>query len=187
MEASTIIFMIAFAYLVGSIPSAIIVTRLMGLPDPRTLGSGNPGATNVLRTGSRVAAALTLLGDLLKGLVPVLIARALQLDLSIICTVAFAAFFGHLYPIFLGFKGGKGVATTLGVLLGVHYPLAVIWTTVWLLVAKLFKFSSLAALIATSLLLPTAWYLALPQPMLWLVGTIALFVIWRHRSNIAAL
>ncbi len=116
------LLLIAAGYLLGSLSSAIIICRLLGLPDPRGQGSGNPGATNVLRIGGKKAAAATLIGDMLKGLIPVLIAKLLGASLAIQALVAIAAFLGHLYPLFFGFKGGKGVATALGVLLGIHWP-----------------------------------------------------------------
>ena len=122
---------ILIAYLVGSIPSAVIISRIMSLPDPRSLGSGNPGATNVLRTGNKKAAAMTLAGDLLKGLIPILIGHWLGFDTAVLCLMGMAAIIGHMYPIFLGFKGGKGVATTLGVLLGINWLLAIGWICIF--------------------------------------------------------
>lgn len=175
---------IFIAYLLGSISSAVIVARLMSLPDPRSLGSGNPGATNVLRTGNKKAAVITLLGDLLKGLLPVLLARWLYFEPLALCAVGLAAIIGHMYPVFLGFKGGKGVATTLGVLLGISWPLAVGWVIIWLSVAKISGYSSLAALIATMILPLAAWLLNYPQAIVLLTIAISLLIVWRHRGNI---
>jgi len=114
------LLLIAGSYIIGSISSAVLVSRSMGLADPRTVGSGNPGATNVLRSGNKKAAALTLLGDLAKGLLPLLVARQLNVGTELLCAMALAAIIGHMYPLFLKFKGGKGVATTLGAVLGVQ-------------------------------------------------------------------
>lgn len=174
-------------YLFGSISTAIIVCKLMGLPDPRSIGSRNPGATNVARIGGKRAAALTLAGDLLKGLIPVLIARALQADAVVLAGTALAAFLGHLYPLFFGFQGGKGVATALGVVYGLYWPIGLLTTAVWLAMALLFRYSSLAALTAT-LVMPAWFYWLLPQPPIiiaMVILTVLLF--WRHRSNIANL
>jgi glycerol-3-phosphate acyltransferase PlsY len=178
------LLLIAAGYLMGSVSSAIIICRLLGLPDPRSQGSGNPGATNVLRVGGKKAAAATLAGDMLKGLIPVLIARALQADIAVQSGVAVAAFLGHLYPVFFGFKGGKGVATALGVLLGLHWPVGLMTIATWLVVAYVFKISSLAALIAILLTPFYIWWL-IPEPtllaaMLFMAG----LLFWRHRSNI---
>lgn len=180
---SDLILIIA-AYLLGSISSAIIICRLMGLPDPRSQGSRNPGATNVLRLGGKKAAAFTLLGDMLKGLIPVATARILGADDLALGAVALAAVVGHLYPIFFGFQGGKGVATLLGVLLGMSWWLGLVWAISWLSVTALFRISSLSALVATSLT-PLYCYWLLGSP--WLFAStvlLAVLVIWRHRSNI---
>jgi glycerol-3-phosphate acyltransferase PlsY len=141
-------FIFITSYLAGSLSSAIIVCRITGLPDPRTQGSGNPGATNVLRFGSKRIAAIVLLSDGLKGAIPVLFASYQGLTLFEICLVAFFAFLGHVYPVFFHFKGGKGVATYLGALIAVNYLAGLIFSLVWLLVAKVLKISSLSALIA---------------------------------------
>ncbi|MDH3979531.1 MAG: glycerol-3-phosphate 1-O-acyltransferase PlsY [Gammaproteobacteria bacterium] len=174
-------------YLFGSISTAILVCRLMGLPDPRTEGSRNPGATNVARIGGKKAAALTLFGDMLKGLVPVLIAHILHADVTILAGTALAAFLGHLYPVFFGFQGGKGVATALGVAFGLHWPVGLLTAGTWLLMAVLFRYSSLAALTA-SLAIPAGFAWLWPEPVL--VGAMCIMVVflyWRHRSNIANL
>lgn len=148
----TLAILIVFAYLLGSISTAIITAKAMGLPDPRTAGSNNPGATNVLRIGGKKAAAITLLGDVLKGLIPVLIGRyVFKLDDSQLIWVGLAAFIGHLYPLYYGFKGGKGVATAIGVFLGLNPWAGLAFIATWLIMAKGFKISSLAALIATAL------------------------------------
>lgn len=171
-------------YLFGSISTAIIVCSLMGLPDPRTQGSRNPGATNVARLGGKKAAGLTLAGDLLKGLIPVLIAHVLQTGPVILAATALAAFLGHLYPVFFGFQGGKGVATALGVIFGLHWPVGLLTTATWLGMALVFRYSSLAALVAI-LLTPAYFLWLLPEPVI--VGAmcgLTVLLFWRHRSNI---
>lgn len=176
--------LIALAYALGSVSTAIIVCRLLGLPDPRTEGSKNPGATNVLRLGGKKAAAATLAGDFLKGLLPVLVARLFTAEPTILALVAMAAFLGHLYPIFFGFRGGKGVATALGVLLGLTWPVALAALATWLVMAKVFKISSLSALTAAALAPLYALWLS-PQPaFVGMLTAMALLLIWRHRSNI---
>ena len=179
--------LIPFAYLLGSISTAIIICRLMGLPDPRTLGSNNPGATNVLRIGGKKAAALTLLGDFLKGLIPVIIAQLLGAGAELLAMVGFAAFIGHLYPVFFGFRGGKGVATAFGVILGLSWSVALVAIGIWLLVAKVFKISSLAALIAATMTPAAGWYLGMPESQIYMFVALSLLLIWRHRSNIQKL
>jgi len=174
-------------YLFGSISTAIIVCKLMALPDPRTTGSRNPGTTNVARIGGKKAAALTLAGDLLKGLVPVLIAHALHADATVLAGTALAAFLGHLYPIFFGFQGGKGVATALGVVYGLYWPVGLLTTAVWLAMALVFRISSLAALTAM-LVMPAGFYWLQPQaPIIVAMVILTLLLFWRHRSNIANL
>ncbi|GMQ87010.1 MAG: glycerol-3-phosphate 1-O-acyltransferase PlsY [Gammaproteobacteria bacterium] len=178
------LFLIALGYLFGSLSSAIIICRLLGLPDPRSQGSGNPGATNVLRIGGKKAAAATLLGDMLKGLIPVLITRLLGADLAIQASVAVAAFLGHLYPLFFGFKGGKGVATALGVLLGIHWPVGLLTIATWLVIARAFKISSLAALLAILVTPLYIWWLIPNESLLIAMLFIGTLLFWRHRSNI---
>lgn len=179
---------VAAAYLIGSLSFAVIVSKLSGMDDPRTYGSGNPGATNVLRSGRKKAAALTLLGDALKGTAAVLLAKALWVPLALstptIALSALAALIGHMWPLFFGFKGGKGVATALGVLLALSWPTALVCAAVWLVVAFGFRVSSLAALAAT-LFSPVAALLFMPYPS-WTAATaaIAVLVLWRHKSNI---
>ncbi len=174
-------------YLFGSISTAIIVCRLMGLPDPRTAGSRNPGATNVARLGGKKAAALTLLGDMLKGLLPVLFAQFLQTSPVILAATALAAFLGHLYPLFFGFQGGKGVATAFGVIYGLSWPAGLLTTATWLAMAVMFRYSSLAALVA--MLLMPFWFLWLmPEPAVIAAMTVlTVLLYWRHRSNISNL
>lgn len=170
------------AYLLGSLSFAILLSRLSGRPDPRACGSGNPGATNMLRIAGKRLAALTLLGDLCKGLLPVLIAQYAGLGVWQQAWIGLAAVLGHLYPLYFHFRGGKGVATAAGVLLGIYPPAALPAIAAWLLVVWLTRTSSLAALIATPLCLPLlAW--RQPEallPMLLLYGVI----VWRHRSNL---
>jgi glycerol-3-phosphate acyltransferase PlsY len=174
-------------YLVGSVSSAIIVCKLMGLADPRTSGSNNPGASNVLRIGGKKAAAVTLAGDVLKGLLPVMVARFLTSDPIVISATAGAAFIGHLHPVFFGFKGGKGVATALGVYIGLSWILTLALLGIWLLMALLFRYSSLAALTAAALapVLVTGLLPGIPYLLLTLIVAILLF--WRHRENISRL
>ena len=179
--------MIPAGYLFGSISTAIIVCKLMGLPDPRTGGSGNPGATNVARLGGKKAAALTLIGDMLKGLIPVLIAHALQAGPTILAGTALAAFVGHLYPVFFGFRGGKGVATALGVIYGLYWPVGLLTTAIWLGMALLFRYSSLAALTAILLTPPGFMWLWPEPPVIVAMAIMTVILYWRHRSNISNL
>jgi glycerol-3-phosphate acyltransferase PlsY len=175
---------VVLGYLAGSISTAILVCRAMGLPDPRSEGSRNPGATNVLRFGGRKAAAITLAGDFLKGLLPVLLARWADLDQTGLALTALAAFLGHLYPVFFGFEGGKGVATAFGVILGLAWPVALAALATWLFMAFVVRVSSLAALTAAALTPLFAWGFGLPGiPFAALLGMVGLLV-WRHRSNI---
>ncbi|MBI3771882.1 MAG: glycerol-3-phosphate 1-O-acyltransferase PlsY [Gammaproteobacteria bacterium] len=176
-----------FAYLLGSISTGVIVSKLMNLPDPRHEGSGNPGATNVLRLGGKKAAAITLAGDMLKGLIPVLIARALGAEDHILAAIGLAAFLGHLYPVFFGFHGGKGVATALGVLLGISWPVALAVIGTWLLMAKLFKISSLSAITAAVMAPVFMWRLEDSAVFMTLALVLSTLLIWRHRGNIKRL
>ncbi len=179
---STDLLLIAAAYLLGSVSSAILVGRLLGLGDPRAQGSGNPGATNMLRTGNRLAAGLTLSGDLLKGYLPVYLASQLQLSSVSIGLIGMAAVLGHLFPLFFQFRGGKGVATTLGVCLGFSLPLGLLQISCWLLTLALFRISSVAALV-TALLTPLLCYW-LVADLLWITSLICLLVVYRHRRNL---
>ncbi len=175
------------AYLLGSIATAVVVSRLFGLPDPRTIGSGNPGATNVLRTGNKLAALATLIGDLLKGLIPVVIARALDASELVIALTALAAFIGHIFPVFFQFKGGKGVATALGVLLGLSPWLGLGTLAVWLAMAFGLRYSSLAALTAALSAPLIAWLLHLGDMILLAIAIMSALLIWRHVGNIQRL
>jgi glycerol-3-phosphate acyltransferase PlsY len=185
MRAMIINFLLILGgYLFGSISTAILTCRLMGLPDPRTQGSRNPGATNVLRMGGKKAALLTLSGDMIKGVAPVLIAQALHASPLIQSAAALAAFLGHLYPVFFRFQGGKGVATALGVTFGLYWPVGLSVAGIWLLMAFLFRISSLSALTAM-LLAPLCFWLLCPEPAfigVMIIITVILF--WRHRTNI---
>jgi len=175
------------AYLIGSVSSAIIICKIMCLPDPRDSGSGNPGATNVLRIGGKKAAIIALIGDALKGYIPVKIAILLGIfDFYTIALVAVAAFVGHLYPIFFKFKGGKGVATCLGALIALNLVLSLVVLGVWILVFALLRFSSLAALTAVAVGLIYGWHL-MPHAYYIAFAVMGLTLYWRHRSNIERL
>jgi len=175
------------AYLIGSISSAIIICRLMGLPDPREQGSGNPGATNVMRIGGKKAAAITLLGDSLKGFIPVYVANVLGLPAELVAATGLAAFIGHLYPVFFGFKGGKGVATSVGVLLGFFWALGLAFMATWFLVYKLGKISSLSALVASTLSPIFAWFIVGDEAIVAASAVMTVFLLWRHKDNIKRL
>ncbi|QWD78259.1 glycerol-3-phosphate 1-O-acyltransferase PlsY [Polynucleobacter sp. MWH-Svant-W18] len=186
------ILLIPIAYVIGSISFAVVVSKCMRLPDPHTYGSGNPGATNVLRTGNKLAAVLTLMGDALKGYFAVMLARVLLGDQSltstlsswILCGVVLAVFLGHLFPIFHGFKGGKGVATACGILFGVNVILGLATLGTWIIVAVFMRYSSLAAL-AAAIFGPIYFvFLFGFQPMGIALLVVCLLLIWRHRSNI---
>ncbi|HYG44785.1 MAG TPA: glycerol-3-phosphate 1-O-acyltransferase PlsY [Bordetella sp.] len=186
--------LIALSYLIGSIPFAVVVSKLMGLQDPRSYGSKNPGATNVLRTGNKTAAALTLLGDAAKGWFALWLAQALAPGLSwtTFALAALAAFLGHLYPVFLRFKGGKGVATALGILLAIHPGLALATVATWIIIAVFSRYSSLASLVA-AFFAPVyylfgsglAWYAQAPVAMA--LAIIGALLFYRHRANISRL
>lgn len=171
-------------YLLGSVSAAIITCRLMALPDPRTTGSNNPGATNVLRVGGKKAAAATLAGDMLKGLFAVLLARALSDDTSVIAAAGFGAFLGHLYPIFFNFKGGKGVATALGALFGYSWIVGLLAVASWLAVSLTFRISSLAALATFAAAPVYIWLVTGDQAMLSTSTAMSVLLFWRHRENI---
>ncbi len=176
--------LIIFAYLIGSISMAIIICKALDLPDPRTQGSNNPGATNVLRIGGKKAAAATLVGDGLKGFIPVAIGQYLGLETQALALIALGAFLGHVYPIFFGFKGGKGVATFIGSLLALNYFVGLAFVVTWLFVAKVLKISSLSALIAT-LLTPLYFYLIVGDiETTFIVGVLCLWIFYTHKSNI---
>ncbi|HHK74811.1 MAG TPA: glycerol-3-phosphate 1-O-acyltransferase [Rhizobiales bacterium] len=179
--------LVLLAYLMGSLSSAIIMCRLFSLPDPRSQGSGNPGATNVLRFGGKKIAIMVLTGDILKGLIPVLVATYAGLAPAGIALVGVAAFLGHLYPIFFGFQGGKGVATALGVLLGMSWLLGLAMIAVWLVMAVIFRISSLSAITA-AICAPLFTWLLVPDPLsMASVTVMAAFLLIRHKSNISNL
>lgn len=182
------IILVLFGYLLGSVNSAIIVCALMGLPDPRSEGSGNPGATNVLRVGGKKAAFITLAGDLLKGAIPVVAAWLANVPVMVVALTGVAAFLGHLYPLYYRFRGGKGVATMMGVLYAYSFLAGLATAATWIVMARVFRISSLSALIATLLAPVYVWLIAGPVPELILATaymTVMLF--WRHRANIQRL
>jgi glycerol-3-phosphate acyltransferase PlsY len=174
-------------YLAGSIPFAVLVSRIMQLPDPRTYGSGNIGATNVLRSGNHVAAVLTLVGDSMKGGVAVLVAQRLGVPVEMLALVGVAAFLGHVFPVWLRFKGGKGVATAGGVLIAFDWRLGVATLGVWLAVAIITRYSSLAAIVAAVAAPFLAWWLLGSGPILWAVVAMGVVLVARHRANIGKL
>ncbi|MFM8151874.1 MAG: glycerol-3-phosphate 1-O-acyltransferase PlsY [Polynucleobacter victoriensis] len=178
------------AYLIGSVSFAVVVSKAMRLPDPHSYGSGNPGATNVLRTGNKLAAILTLLGDAAKGYVAVVMARVLigvELDSWVLPAVAAAAFVGHLFPVFHGFKGGKGVATALGILLAIDWVLGLTTLSTWLIVAVFLRYSSLAALVSAVFAPIYFIFLFGVQPMAIAIAVMSALLIWRHKANIQKL
>jgi len=178
------ITLIIAAYLLGSISSAIIVCRLMGLPDPRTQGSNNPGATNVLRIGGKKPAAITLVGDCLKGFIPVVIANLIGVDTNTLAAVSMAAFLGHLYPVFFRFEGGKGVATALGVQFGLSWMIGGGVAAIWLFMAYVIKISSLSALVSMALAPLIVWLITGSTSLTIMSTIMTLLLFWRHRSNI---
>jgi acyl phosphate:glycerol-3-phosphate acyltransferase len=179
-----IVLALVFGYLLGSIPFGLLLTRAAGGPDIRSIGSGNIGATNVLRTGHKGLAAATLLCDALKGTVAVLMAAHFGADAALMAGLG--AFLGHLFPVWLRFKGGKGVATYIGVLLGLYWPAALAFCAIWFVVAAVFRFSSLAALIASAMTPLTLWLFGLPTVAA--VFTLLTLLLWiKHRENIARL
>ena len=179
------------AYLIGSISFAVVVSRFFGLPDPHTYGSGNPGATNVLRTGKRAAAVLTLTGDAAKGAVALWLAQQFAarsgVGESTLAAVALAVFLGHLFPLYFRFRGGKGVATAAGILLAMDWRIALTLLVVWVLVAVFSRYSSLAAVVAAALSPLAAFHFLGWGPMTWAVLVIAVLLVWRHRGNIERL
>lgn len=192
MNLTLDLLLIPIAYLIGSISFAVVVSKCMRLPDPYSYGSGNPGATNVLRTGNKLAAVLTLIGDALKGYLAVMLARLILGDESLtstfqswlLCGVVIAVFLGHLFPIFHDFKGGKGVATACGILFGINWILGVATLGTWIIVATFMRYSSLAAL-AAAVFGPIYFvFLFGFQPMGIALAAVCSLLIWRHRSNI---
>ncbi|QGM20921.1 glycerol-3-phosphate 1-O-acyltransferase PlsY [Spiribacter sp. 2438] len=179
--------LLILGYLAGSVSAGILVARALGLGDPREAGSGNPGATNVLRLGGRRAAAITLLVDALKGVIPVLIAHAAGLSVPWLAAVGLAAFIGHLYPVFFGFRGGKGVATGFGVLLAWSWPVGVAALLTWAVAAGLVRISSVGAL-ASFLLAPVYCLVLVDSPTLAAATAVmTALIVWRHRGNIQRL
>jgi glycerol-3-phosphate acyltransferase PlsY len=181
------IILLISAYLLGSISAAILLSRIMGFKDPRSEGSNNPGATNVLRIAGKKAAFLTLVGDCMKGLIPVMAARLLGFDPLIVALTAFAAFCGHCFPVFFAFRGGKGVATAIAATVAFNWIVGASLIAIWLLFARVFKISSLAAIIS---------FTALPGLVYWRVpdlgvatvfAALSIILIWRHRANIQRL
>ena len=195
MNLTLDLLLIPAAYLIGSISFAVVVSKCMRLPDPHSYGSGNPGATNVLRTGNKLAAVLTLLGDALKGYLAVMLGRMLLGDESLsatlnswlLCGVVVAVFLGHLFPVFHGFKGGKGVATACGILFGINWILGLATLGTWIIVVTFMRYSSLAALAAAAFAPIFSVFLFGFQPMVIALLVVCLLLIWRHRSNITNL
>ncbi len=184
---NTVIFILA-AYLIGSVSFAVVTSKVFGLPDPRTFGSKNPGATNVLRTGKKLAAAVTLLGDGAKGWLAVFLALRLApaygLDETVVGASAIAVFLGHAYPVFFGFHGGKGVATVLGILLALNPWLGLAAFATWLLAAYMWRISSLSALIAAVFTPLYGWLWLKSGVLVAAVAALSLLLMWRHKSNI---
>ena len=175
---------VALAYLIGSLSFAVLVSKAFGLPDPRSFGSGNPGATNVLRTGRKAAAVLTLLGDGAKGWLAVFLAQQFELPDTVIAASAIAVFIGHVYPVFFGFRGGKGVATALGVMLALNIWLGLSVLATWLLAAYMWRISSLSALIAATFAPFYAMLTLQTHVYIWAMLTLTLLILWRHKTNI---
>ena len=190
-EFVIVVLAVLAAYLLGSVPFAVVCSRIFGLADPRSYGSKNPGATNVLRSGNKAAAAMTLLGDMAKGWLAVFLAQAVGpkygFSDGLVGAVALAVFFGHLYPVFLGFKGGKGVATAAGVLLALDPALGLITLGVWLTIAFTLRYSSLAALVAAAAAPVTAFLFWGSGTLLLVVGIVAMVLIVKHWANLQRL
>ena len=180
------LLLVVLAYLLGSLSSAVVICRLFGLPDPRTEGSGNPGATNVLRLGGKKAAAMTLVGDMLKGLLPTVIAQFAGLPLAWVAAIGVAAVVGHIFPVFFGFRGGKGVATGLGTLLGTHWVTGLLAIAVWLATCLVFRISSLAALV-TFVAVPLLFVVNGRRSTAMVLAIMSVLLFWRHRENIKRL
>ena len=182
-----IILFSGLAYFIGSLSTAIITCKIMGIEDPRKTGSHNPGATNVLRHGGKKAAIITLLGDMLKGLIPVLIAIQLQIEPAGIALVGLFALLGHIFPVYYGFKGGKGVATYYGVILGMNWLVGLIALTIWLSVAVIVKISSLSALVSIFFTPFILWHFSQSVELTSAVALMSILVFWRHKQNIKSL
>ena len=176
-----------FAYLLGSVSSAIVIARLFGLTDPRQVGSGNPGATNILRYGGKKAAALTLAGDVLKGVIPVLVAHALGAAPLILALTLLAAFLGHVFPVFHGFKGGKGVATAAGALVALNGWVGLALISTWLVMAFTTRYSSLSAIVTTLASPLYVWWFTREPVLIAATAVMGVMLLWRHRSNIQKL
>jgi len=182
------LLIILFAYLVGSVSSGIIVSQIFNLPDPRTIGSKNPGATNVMRSGNKKAAIFTLLGDLLKAILVLAIAEYLGFNDLIIVCVALAVLIGHIYPIFYKFQGGKGVATAIGILIALNFKLALIVVSIWLLVFGIWRYSSLAAIVAAISAPIIAIFILRDQSLYCIAFTlITIIILFKHQANIRKL
>jgi glycerol-3-phosphate acyltransferase PlsY len=190
MPVAPIVFVVV-AYLIGSISFAVVVSWCFGLPDPHTYGSGNPGATNVLRTGRKAAAALTLIGDAAKGAIALWLARRLAPEFGVgeitLAAVAFAAFIGHLFPVYFRFKGGKGVSTAAGLLLALDVRIAAVALLVWLLTVFALRYSSLASIVAALAAPVATLYFLGWGPFAWMVVAMTALLLWRHRGNIERL
>ena len=182
-----LVAMMLTGYVVGSIASAVFVCRALGLPDPRTEGSGNPGATNVLRLGGKMAAALAVTGDALKGVLPVLLARAISDSPAVAAAAGLGAFAGHLYPVFFRFRGGKGVATSFGVVAALSWPIVIGMGAAWLVVAALTRFASLAALVAAFVAPVLAVFFDATTPVLAALVAMGAMLVVRHHENISRL
>ena len=182
------LLIILFAYLVGSVSSGIIVSQIFNLPDPRTIGSKNPGATNVMRSGNKKAAIFTLLGDLLKAILVLTLAEYLGFNYLIIVCVALAVLIGHIYPIFYKFQGGKGVATAIGILIALNFKLALIVASIWLLVFGIWRYSSLAAIVAAISAPIIAIFILRDQSLYCIAFTlITIIILFKHQANIRKL
>ena len=181
------IYLLIASYFIGSISSAVIICKVLGIPDPRTQGSKNPGATNVLRLGGKKIAGFVLTFDGLKGATPVIIGHYLEFGLTQLALIALCAFFGHIFPVFFRFRGGKGVATYLGGLIAINLLAGLIFSLIWLLVAKVLKISSLAALIATALSPFYFYFITSDMLSTLIIGLISLFIFYTHRGNIKRL
>tara|TARA_B110000483_G_scaffold222514_1_gene279534 strand:- start:203 stop:790 length:588 start_codon:yes stop_codon:yes gene_type:complete len=178
---------VLMAYFIGSLSFGIIISYFFKLSDPRTTGSRNPGATNVMRTGNKVAALLTLLGDMLKATIVITVANYMNLSEIHLAVISIAVLLGHIFPVYYKFKGGKGVATALGILLGINWMLALAVFFVWLFVFTIWRFSSLAAIVATFTAPIISYYLGFSSEILWLNIIISTIVIYRHKANITNL
>jgi len=187
MTFDPLLLLAVAGYLIGSVSTAIITCRLMGLEDPRSSGSNNPGATNVLRIGGKKAAIITLIGDMLKGLLPVLVVKFFNVDIIVIALVAIGAFLGHLFPLFFKFKGGKGVATFFGALIGIDWQAGAAALVTWLVIAYLFKYSSLAAVLTAILSIAYIWFFSGAIILAGACGVMSSLLVWRHTENIKRL